>query len=117
MAKRDVLAFARDNWRLVGIFVAAMAVALFLVLTVFLDFVYFNDPRNVDVDLKPWMTPRVVVMTCDLPRLVVFKILALDRSTDAGIRLRHVAERQGISMEELTVRVREVAGAYREAQP
>lgn len=116
MTERRHLAFARKNWLPLGIFFGALAVALFFASRVFLDFLYFNDPKNVDVDLKPWMTPRFIVITYDLPRPVVFEILALDPKEDRGLRLRRVAERQGVSMEELTARVRDAAAAYREDQ-
>ncbi len=116
MAERSLLTLARRNWRLVGVFLAALCVVLFFASRVFLDFLYFNDPRNVDVDLKPWMTPRFVVMTYDLPRPLVFEILALDLEADRGLRLRQVAERHGLTMEELTARVRDAAKIYREQE-
>jgi hypothetical protein len=116
MTDQNFKAFLRQNWKLVTVLLAALLVAAFLAGRVVMDFIYFNDPRNVDVDLKPWMTPFFVVQTYDLPRPVVFEILQLDPEADRGLRLRHVADRQGVTIAELTERVRTAAEAYREAQ-
>ncbi len=116
MTERRMAAFVRENWMLLSVFLAAVIFALFMASRVFLDFLYFNDPQNVDVDLKPWMTPRFVVLTYDLPRPFVFELLSLDPEEDAGLRLRRIAERDGITMDELTARVREAAEQYRAEQ-
>ena len=115
MDERRTFTFIRQNWVLVSVFLAAAAFALFMASRVFLDFLYFNDPQNVDVDLKPWMTPRFVVLTYDLPRPFVFELLSIDPNEDSGLRLRRIAERDGITMEELTARVREATARYRAA--
>ena len=113
MAERQVVAFVRENWILLSVFLLAVVFGLFMASRLFLDFLYFNDPQNVDVDLKPWMTPRFVVLTYDLPRPFVFELLSLDPEEGSGLRLRRIAERDGITMEELTTRVREAAEQYR----
>lgn len=105
--------FVRDNWLVLSVFLAATIFALFMASRVFLDFLYFNDPANVDVDLKPWMTARFIVQTYDLPRPFVFELLSLDPEQEGGLRLGRLGAREGITMEELTARVRDAAAEYR----
>lgn len=117
MAKRNFHVFARRNWLILAVLLLALGVALFFASRFFLNFLTFNDLRNTDADLQPWMTPRFVVVSYDLPRELVFDVLELDPEEDRGLRLRRVAERQGVSMEELTERVREAAEDYRGQEP
>ena len=109
----NIAAFLRQNWILAGFFLGACLLALWFAVHVVMDALYFNDPRNVDVDLKPWMTPRYVVMTYDLPRSVVAELLELDGPDDRGLRLGRIAESRGISMDALIALVREAAAEYR----
>ena len=81
-----------------------------------MDFVYFNDPKNVDVELKRWMTPRYIVKTYDLPRPEVFEILQIDLEADSGRRLGRIAAQDGLTMQQLTEKVREGAAQYRAQQ-
>ena len=117
MAEQRVIGFVRENMLLLAVLSCAIAVAVYFSFRVLADVLYFNAPRHVDVDLQPWMTPRYVVMTYDLPRDLVFDILGVDPGADRGVRLRQIAERQGLSMEDLTARVRTAAEIYRETQP
>lgn len=116
MAKPPISVFFRENWMLLSVFLVAALFALFMAIRVLMDFLYFNDPNNVDVDLKLWMTPRFVVVTYDLPRPYVFDVLSLDPEQDAALRLGRIAKRDGITMEELTAVIREAADQYRAAQ-
>ncbi len=109
--------FAQQNWALLSVFLLALTVALWFGVQVFLQFLYFHDPRNQDVDLKGWMTPKYVVMTYDLPRPLVAEILGLTDPSQRGRPLRRIAADLGLSMEELTTRVRAEAAEYRETQP
>lgn len=111
-----VVSFIRQNWLLVGLFVGSLTVALWFAFHAVSDALYFNDPRNVDVALKPWMTPRYVVLTYDLPRPLVMELLELDPEADRGVRLGRLAQERNISIEELTTLVRDAAAAYREGQ-
>lgn len=111
-----VLSFIRQNWLLVGLFLGSISVALWFAFHTITDALYFNDPRNVDVALKPWMTPRYVVLTYDLPRPLVMELLEVDPDNDRGIRLGRLARERNISMDDLTALVRDAATAYREGQ-
>ena len=111
-----MLSFVRQNWLLVAVFLGSVALGLWFAAHALLDALYFNDPRNVDVDLKRWMTPRYVVLTYDLPRSLVAELLELDSEEDRGVRLGKLAAERALSMEELTALVREAAAQYREGQ-
>ncbi len=108
--------FGRENWLLLIVFAAASCFALFFAVHTIRDFVYFNDPANVDVDLQPWMTPRFIVLTYDLPRPFVFETLGLDPDADGGKRLGHLARERDLTMEELTEMIRKSSATYRETQ-
>ncbi|MDX8347969.1 hypothetical protein SLH49_08220 [Cognatiyoonia sp. IB215446] len=101
---------------MVSLFLGSLAVALWFAFHAITDALYFNDPRNVDVALKPWMTPRYVVLTYDLPRPLVMELLELDPDDDRGIRLGRLAQERNISMDDLTTLVRDATAAYREGQ-
>ena len=105
--------FLRKNWLLVSVTVVVFAGVGWFGVQILLDFLYFNDPRNVDVALKGWMTPRYVVLTYDLPRSLVRDILELPPDGPGGLRLGRIADNMGLTMEELTARVREAAAQYR----
>ncbi len=108
--------FLRKNWMLLSGLIAAVIVAIWFATQVIMEFLYFNDPKNVDVDLKRWMTPLYIVETYDLPRPKVFEILQIDLEADRGRRLGRIAQRDGVTMEELTEKVREGAAQYRAQQ-
>lgn len=109
--------FVRQNWLLVAVFLTALALAVWFASHAIMDAIYFNDPRNVDVDLKRWMTPRYIVMTYDLPREFVLDLLSVDGDAGPGIHLGRLAQERGVTMEELTTLVRDAAVTYREGQP
>lgn len=113
MTDNKFIGFAKKNWGLLSVLFLTVVVLVWFASRLFLDFLYFNDPRNVDVELKPWMTPRFIVLTYDVPRSLVFEILDLDETEDRGIRLGRVAQERGLSLEDLTVLVRDEIAAYR----
>ena len=111
-----LMSFIRHNLILSGLFLSAVLLALWFATHAISNALYFNDSRNVDVDLKPWMTPRFVVLTYDLPRPLVAEILELEPAKGRGIRLGRIANERGLTMEDLTKQVRDAAAAYREGQ-
>ena len=109
--------FIRKNLLLVSLTVLTLVVIFWFGFRLLADFLYFNDPRNVDVDLKGWMTPRFIGITYDLPRELVFEVLELSPESARGQRLRFVAEDLGLTLDELTEKVRAAAKVYRAANP
>lgn len=98
-------------------------VAGFLVSTVFLigvsatflaDAIYFNDPRHQNEELKAWMTPRYLALSYDLPRPLVMELLEIEKGSGRSGRLDRLSESLGLTLEELTEKVRLAKKAYLE---
>ena len=105
-------AFVARNRLPISLALAALAIALWFGTRLVLDVVRFHDPRHDDTELEGWMTPRYIVLTYDLPRPYVAEILKLTER-DRGRRLKRIAEDQGLTLDELTARVRAAAEEYR----
>lgn len=117
MQKTKLLSFSRQHWFLTLGFIVSLAFAVWYAYAFLADAIYFNDPRHKDQALKGWMTPRYVVMSYDLPKETVRDALGLiPNDRDRPIRLSVIAERQKLSLDELTDKVRAAAKAYRESQ-
>ena len=109
--------FVRNNLLLVLLTVATLIVIGWFGFRFIADFIYFHDPNNVDVELKGWMTARFIVLTYDLPRPFVFDLLGIQSHEEGGAHLKFIAEELGVSLEELTQKVRQAAAEYRDANP
>jgi hypothetical protein len=109
----EFISFLRKNWLIVVILVLAICAAGWFAIQMIMDFIYFHDPRNQDIILKEWMTPRYVVHSYDLPRATVAEILGLTQDGDRGRRLIDIANDMGLTMDELTQIVRDGAAQYR----
>lgn len=108
---QKLLAFARQNLFLVGGAAVSLAIVLFVVTSLLMNFIYFNDPRHQDEALKGWMTPRYVGLSYDLPRPLLIELLKVEPGKP--IRMREVAENMGLTLEELTTLVRDAADEHR----
>ncbi|MEO0636188.1 MAG: hypothetical protein AAFY73_06020 [Pseudomonadota bacterium] len=96
--------------------VAATAVSFFVLVTFsagFLaDIIHFNDPRHQNEPLKPWMTPRYVALSYDLPRETVMEIFELPEDLEGERpRVGRIARRMSLTLPELTQRVRDAQAA------
>lgn len=115
MPQKSLAQFIAQNRLSVGLWVLAVIVALFLASKILLDVVHFNDPRHQDEALRNWMTPRYVVKSYDLPRPLVDDIFELDPNNKKREKMRHIAKRLNLTLEELTERVRLSAKAHRDS--
>lgn len=106
--------FVKDNWLVLSVFGASALAVIWFGASFLLNVIYFNDPRHQDEALKPWMTPRYVVMSYDLPRGVVADVLDLPEGGHKGLQMDAIAAGMGLTLEELTALVRETAAAHRE---
>ncbi|PWQ95577.1 hypothetical protein [Leucothrix pacifica] len=75
---------------------------------------FFNDPRHQNVDLQPWVTPRYIGLSYDLPRPVVMEILEIEEGSKFPKRLDRLANKLDITLEELTEKVRAAKADYEE---
>lgn len=108
-----VKSFARDNWVVLSLFLAALFVAAWFAFKFVATFLYLHDPRHKDGDLKGWMNPHFVMVLYDLPRPVVLDALQLPIEERGGRPLHDIAEELGLTMPELTEHIRNVAAEYR----
>lgn len=74
---------------------------------------YFSDPAHHEQTLEPWMSPRYVGKSWDLPPETIVRIMELEPNFKQPT-LRHVTEHLGITMDQLQDRV-EAAKAELEA--
>lgn len=95
-----------------GFLVSTIAVIV-LSSTMLANAIYFNDPSHKDVELEAWMTPRYVLHSYDLPRPVLMELLGIDEDTKNPRRLDKVAQNIGLTLDELTVKIRAAAATYR----
>lgn len=80
---------------------------------------YFSNPAHRYQSLEPWMSPRYVSHSYDLPREVVADVFGIDLEAeraedrrDKPPRMREIAQRQGLSIAELEAKLRATAAAY-----
>ena len=114
--------FARRNWLPLAGLAGSQLVAWWFAVGVISDLVYFSDSQHQAPPLESWMTPRYVGLSWDLPRPVVAEIFGLDISEgppQPGQRPRvgDLAQAQGLTLEEMTEKVRRTATALRAAPP
>ena len=108
-----IWSFLRKHLGVFAVLIVTCLVGLWFVADMFMDFLYFNDPQHQDAALKPWMTPRYVVMSYDLPRAEVAEILGLTTEDQRGMTMRDIAVLNDMSLDELTEKVRTMAETYR----
>lgn len=113
---KNIHAFARQNWLPLSVLLIACFAVIWFGGRMALDVIYFHDPRHQDVALRNWMTPRYVVMSYDLPRPVVLNLMNLTPATEPGKSMKDISAQMGVSLDELTQRVRAAAADYRSGQ-
>lgn len=106
------MAFARKHWLAMAVFSAATLTCVWFAASFVLDLIYFNDPRHQDEALRAWMTPRYIVMSYDLPRPIVAEVLDLPPD-GSRLKMDTIAADLGLTLDELTERVRAAAELYR----
>jgi hypothetical protein len=113
----------RRLWRTAPLLTAGLVVSLAVAFVfagrLVLDAVYWRDPRHQDVTIAPWMTPRYVAHSWDVPPEVIRAALGIDpRQERRGpVSLRALAEAQEIPLPELIARLEVAIAAYRAAHP
>jgi len=109
MISEQLRSFLRKHWLASGCVLAASCVAIWLVIALIID-VLDLDRRKIDeIALKGWMTPRYVVLNYDLPRQVVADAFGFTSLEQRRMPVRDIAAAQGITIEELTKRLRDAA--------
>ncbi len=92
---------------------AAALTVMFTIRTVAFT-IYWANPAHRDQPIEPWMTPRYVAHSWDLPPERVAAALGLEPGSARGLSLAEIAASGGLSLEEIEQRIRAAAAAYRE---
>ena len=98
--------------------IAALALVGYFAGRLALGALYWNDPRNQDVPLAAWMTPRFVAHSWHVPPEVIRDALGLaPDGSGRRLTLGQLADEQGIPLEDLTADLQSRIAAHRAAHP
>jgi len=98
------------------VFGMASAATVFFAVRSVLFFVYWSDPAHRDQPIEGWMTPRYVVQSWQLPPEVMIDALGEGPMPGKRRTLAEIAASQGISFDELGIRIEDAAKAFRDGQ-
>ena len=104
--RRFVSLFSRHPI-LATLFLAAAALTTLFVVRSIVFMAVWSEPERQRQPVEPWMTPRYVALSWDVPRDDMLALLQLPPGDTDGRRetLAQIAEKQGISPEELIARI------------
>lgn len=98
--KRLKAAFQKRPILTGGFVLAVIFTALFAIrTTVFM--VYWANPDHRDREIEPWMTPRFVARSWQLPPEVMVQALAIDNMPSPNTSLAKIAEERGVPFDRL----------------
>ncbi|WP_425073236.1 hypothetical protein [Sagittula sp. S175] len=95
----------------------ALVVAGFFGVRLVLGAVFWADPRHQDMPIAPWMTPRFVAMSWDVPKEVVIEALGMKQDGHGPEPLKKMAEERGVPVEALVAELEAAIAAYRADTP
>ncbi|MGY3437127.1 MULTISPECIES: hypothetical protein [unclassified Marinovum] len=90
----------RDNKLLLTGFVLALALMAFFAIRSVMFWVYWADPMHRNQAIEPWMTPRYIAHSWDVPPQIVGEAMHLDPS-GGRITVAEVAAQQGVASGEI----------------
>ena len=110
----------RRLWREAPFLTAGLGLAL-LVAAVFavrlvMGALFWADPKHQDMPIAPWMTPRFVAMSWDLPKDVVIEALGMKPDGKGPQPLEKMARERGVPVEVLISELEAAITVYRSAQ-
>ncbi len=94
-------------------FLLAAALTLMFTIRTIVFTLYWADPAHRDQPIEPWMTPRYVAHSWDLPPEQVAAALGLEPGSARRLSLAEIAASSGLSMDEIAQRIRAAAAAHR----
>ncbi|MCA8867550.1 MAG: hypothetical protein KDA67_02785 [Rhodobacteraceae bacterium] len=99
------MARLRHLWQhhkgLVLAFGLAAAVTLFFAVRFLAFYIYWQDPAHHQQPLEPWMTPRYVAWSYDLPLAEVTAMLGISETPSFRPTLSRLAREQGVPVNTL----------------
>ena len=109
-----LLRFSSVHWRAVTLFFVLLLIILWLAVSSFSRGHDIRTNPPTDPPLEPWMTARFVGLSYKLPRGEVAEALALGEGVGGRQTIAEIRARLGLTLEELTQRVRAHARDFRE---
>ncbi len=97
--------------------VIAVAIITFLAVRTGLHVLYWMDSSHHEQPIEPWMTPKYVSLSYDIPQEELAPVLFLEPGASLrGLRMEDIAEQNGVTLEELEARIVIAAKAYHDEQ-
>ncbi|MEP5155202.1 hypothetical protein [Planktotalea sp.] len=98
-------------------FLALVCIASYFAFNAIAAAIYWNDPRHQDQPLAAWMTSRYVAHSYNVPPRVIGPALFFDPDEPPRRhRMDDIAEKNGVTLEELQQRVTEATAEFRARQ-
>lgn len=98
-------------------FFAVLCAVLFFGAKTITSAIYWMDPAHQDQDIAPWMTPRYVAHSYQLPPEVLGPALFLDKDAQPHrMSLGKIAADNGMTLEDLQMRIDAAAEKWRAEQ-
>tara|TARA_R110002111_G_scaffold181739_2_gene247279 strand:+ start:469 stop:879 length:411 start_codon:yes stop_codon:yes gene_type:complete len=101
----------RRKWLKLG-FVLAATLTLIFVMRAALFAVFWMDPHRDRHPVKPWMTPRYIVRTYDIPREVLAETLNLKAGDSPKKPLGALARERGVAAAQMVGAVQALVDAH-----
>ena len=113
MWKRTRYLWQHHRKALLALCVVLIATGVFGARTV-RQIVYWSDPAKADQPLQPWMTPRYVGRSYDIPVEVVQAAFAIDAPDQPHrVSLETIAREKGVTLEEMQAQLDAAVAAWR----
>jgi len=98
-------------------FVGTLVVIAFFGIKTIAAMIYWMDPAHQDQQLAPWMTPRYIAQSYDLPPEVLGPALFLQKDMPPmRMSLGMIADKNDMSMAQMQARIDAAAAQWRAAQ-
>ena len=111
---RKLIASFKAHPVLTPAFLLAAALTILFTIRTIIFTIYWANPDHTDQAIEPWMTPRYLAYSWDLPPEEVAAALGVPLSSSRRVSLAEIAAQTGVSLDELQIRIRAAAAAYRE---
>ena len=116
---RKLIHLFRAHPVLTPAFLLAAALTLLFTIRTVVFTIYWSNPAHKNQQIEPWMTPRYVAYSWDLPPEAVARALGLPEPDGPGPRLprrslQEISEQTGVPIAEMAARVEAAAESLRE---
>ncbi len=97
-----------------ALFCATVALIGYFAVQTISSAIYWMDPKHHDQPIKPWMTPRYIAQSYDLPPFVVGSALLFEMDAPTRrVSLDDIATRNSLTLDDLQDRIDAAAAAWR----